>query len=641
MIADLITSSILCIYQELLMASLLVDKRDIEFLLYEQFEILKLTEKPLFSHLSKSEFDMVLEQGLRFAENELAPVNQDGDRIGAKWDNGKVTVPPSFHRPIKLFAEQGWVSCADDLEAGGQGLPMALFTAVNEMFHAANTALNLYTGLVHGAGKLIELFGTDSQKERYLERLYTYQWSGSMCLTEPGAGSDLAQITTKAVKMPDGRYKISGQKIFITAGDHDLTDNIIHPVLARIEGDPEGIRGISIFIVPKYRLDEKGETGEFNDVVCAGIEHKMGIKGSATCQLSFGDNGDCIGELLGNPGQGIMIMFHMMNEERLNVGVQSLALSSTSYLHALKYARERLQGTDIRQKGQSTKLMPIIGHPDIRRGLLWMKSYIEGIRALNYYTALCIDLRNAEEDEALKKAAGVLVEFLTPVCKAYSSDMAWRICSEAIQVFGGYGYCGDYPVEQFARDTKITSLYEGTNGIQAIDLLHRKMSMDKGRAFAYLISRIEETISDASKDSELVSLAETVRKAKDVLLETADHFKSMIGDGKIPEAFTNAVPFLDIMGDTILGWMHLWQVTIARKKLESLFTSKGAGTPQEQSTVISENAEAAFYSGKIHSARFFINKILPIQEGKAVALRNDDISPLEIQDLAFGQEHKQ
>ena len=620
------------------MASLLVDKRDVQFVLYEQLDLLRLTEKPMFDYFSRNEFDMILDQALRFAENELAPTNQDGDRTGAQWKDGKVTIPPSFHKPLKLFAEQGWVSCTDDPETGGQGLPIAVFTAANEMFHAANTALNLYTGLVHGAGKLIELFGTEDQKAHYLEKLYTYQWAGTMCLTEPGAGSDLAQITTKAVKMPDGRYKITGQKIFITAGDHDVTDNIIHPVLARIEGDPEGIKGISIFIVPKYRLNEQGESGEYNDVTCAGIEHKMGIRGSATCQLSFGDNGDCIGELLGAPCQGIMIMFHMMNEERLNVGVQSLGLSSTAYLHALKYARERLQGTDIRQKGQSTRLFPIIKHPDIRRSLLWMKSYIEGIRALNYYTALCIDLRNAETDETKKKAAGALVEFLTPVCKAYSSDMAWEICEQAIQVFGGYGFCGDYPVEQFARDSKITSLYEGTNGIQAIDLLQRKMGMAKGQVFQYLLEQMDSSINDAAKVPELAGYAEKVKKAKANIIEAAEHFRAMIADGRVPEAFTNATPFLDMMGDTILGWMHVWQLAIAHRKFTELCSEKKATTPEERSRLIQENAEAAFYSGKIHSAQFFLNKILPIQEGKFLALKNADVSPPEIEDCAYGEE---
>lgn len=619
------------------MGSLLVDKRDVEFVLFEQFNIMDLTKKQMFENFSKADFEMVLDQALKFAENELAPVNKEGDMDGAKWENGKVIIPESFRKPLKLFAEQGWVSAVDDPAVGGQGLPIAIFTAANEMFHAANTALNLYTGLPHGAGKLIELFGTEKQKEKYLDKLYTYRWAGTMCLTEPGAGSDLAHISAKAVRIDDTHYKISGQKIFITAGDHDLTENIIHPVLARIEGDPDGVKGISIFIVPKYRINENGDLGDFNDVVCAGIEHKMGIKGSATCQLSFGDNDSCIGELLGGPCQGIMIMFHMMNEERLNVGVQSLGLSSTSYLHALKYARERLQGTDISRKGRSTVLLPIINHPDIRRSLLWMKSYIEGIRALNYYTALCIDRRNAETDNDLKSAAGALVEFLTPVCKAYSSDMSWDICEQAIQVYGGYGYCGDYPVEQFARDSKIASLYEGTNGIQAIDLLQRKIGMSKGGVFKYLTDEIDKTINAALTMHDLVSFAEKVRAAKNNCMNAAEHLMSMIDDGRIQQAFINATPFLEVVGDTILGWMHLWQLVIVQEKFQALCSQKNAISPEEQKKFMREHADAAFYSGKIKTAHFFINKILPIQEGRVKSIMTDDFSPIEMEDCAFGE----
>jgi alkylation response protein AidB-like acyl-CoA dehydrogenase len=622
------------------MASLLVDKRDVDFVLFEQFNVLDLTKKQMFENFSKADFDMVLDQALKFAENELAPVNSDGDRIGAQWNNGKVTVPPPFHKPLKLYAEQGWVSASDDPEVGGQGLPIVVFTAANEMFHAANTALNLYPSLPHGAGKLIELYGTEAQKKKYLEKLYTYEWAGTMCLTEPGAGSDLAHVATKATRIDDTHYKITGQKIFITGGDHDFTDNIIHPVLARIEGDPAGVKGISIFIVPKYRVDDDGNMGEFNDVVCPGIEHKMGLRGSATCQLSFGDGGNCIGELLGQPRQGIIIMFHMMNEERLNVGVQALGLSSTAYLHSLQYARERLQGTDIAQKGRSTVLLPIINHPDIKRSLLWMKSYVEGLRALNYYAALCIDRRNAEQDDTLKTAAGALVDFLTPVSKAYSSDMSWDICEQAIQVFGGYGYCGDYPVEQFARDSKITSLYEGTNGIQAIDLLQRKVPMLKGVVFKYLIGEIDGAINAATAVPELVPLAERVKEAKKSCIAAANHLTNIIKDGKIQQAFISATPFLDVVGDTILGWMHLWQLTIAHKKFLALCGEKNARTPEERKKLIGENADAAFYSGKIHSARFFINKILPIMEGKVKSIMIEDYSPVEIEDRAFGEETK-
>ena len=619
------------------MASSLVEKRDIDFILYEQFDILELTKKEKFSYFSKDEFDMTIEQALKFAENDLAAVNQDGDRIGAKWDNGKVTVPASFHGPLKTYGEAGWVSAADDPDVGGQGLPMSVFTACNEMFHAANTAINLYPGLAHGAGKLIELYGTEEQKNKYLGKVYSFEWGGSMCLTEPGAGSDLAHVSTKAVRIDDKHYKISGQKIFITGGDYDAKPNIVHPVLARREGDPEGIKGISIFIVPKHRVNDDGSIGAYNDVACAGIEHKMGIKGSATCQLSFGDNGDCVGELLGQPCQGIEIMFHMMNEERLNVGVQALGIASTAYLNALKYAQERLQGTDIRLKGKSTKLLNIIKHPDIRRGLLWMKAYVEGLRALNYYAAFCMDLRNAETDENVAKTANGFLEFLTPVCKAYSSDMAYDVCEQAIQIFGGYGFCGDYPVEQFARDCKITSLYEGTNGIQAIDLLGRKLPMGKGEFFKYIVGQMEKTINEVGSDMALKKYVDLTKKAKDNMVDCAQHLMGLMQQMQIPEAFLSATPFLEVVGDTILGWMHLWQLSIAHKKLSEIFEKANAATEDEKKAVINDNREAAFYSGKVHSARFFITKILPLQEGKVNSIKDDDFAALQIEEVAFSE----
>ena len=620
------------------MANLLVEKRDIDFVLYEQFEVQKLTEKEKFSHLSKDEFDMVLEQALKFAENDIAPTNKDGDTIGAKWQDGKVTLPESFYSPMEAVGEAGWVSAADDLDAGGQQLPTVIFTATNEMFHAANASLHLYTGLAHGAGKLIELFGADDQKKRFMEKLYSFEWAGTMCLTESGAGSDLAHVATKAVKIDDRHYKIQGQKIFISGGEYDAKKNVIHPVLARIEGAPEGIRGISIFIVPKYNVDDKGNIGKANDVYCSGIEHKMGLKGSATCQLNFGDNNDCVGELLGEPGKGIMIMFNMMNEERLNVGVQASGISSAAYLNALNYARQRLQGTDASKKGRSTELVQIIKHPDIRRELIWMKSIIEGIRALNYYTALCIDMRNAETDAEKKRFYSGLVEFMTPLCKAYSSDRGYEACTKAIQIYGGYGYCSDYPVEQHTRDIKIVSIYEGANGIQAIDLLSRKLPMANGEVIKHLLKEIEKTISESSKDGSVKKYSDIVKTAKDKFTTTANYLVEQMKNGKSHEAFLSATPFLEISGDMILGWMHLWQLKIAKEKLNAIFKSSAVKTDDDKNNLYEKNKEAAYYAGKIHSSQYFITKVLPMMDAKVGLIMNNEYDALEIEEISFGEE---
>ena len=364
----------------------------------------------------------------------------------------------------------------------------------------------------------------------------------------------------------------------------------------------------------------------------------MGINSFVTTQLSFGDNGACMGEILGAPRQGLKIMFNMMNEERLNVALQALGTSSAAYLHALKYARERLQGPDIARKGASTEQLPIIRHPDIRRNLMWMKSYVEGIRALNYYTALYIDLNHSEKDETLKSLYNGLVEFLTPVCKAYSSDWGFDICEQAIQIYGGSGYCRDYPVEQFARDIKITSIYEGTNGIQAIDMLGRKLGLGEGNIFKFILGEIDRTVNEALTHEDFKKYASNVKDAADDLLKAAGHLTGLIKDEKIHEAFLSATPFLDALGDTLLGWMHLWQLSVADKKLSVIYNMKSARSRDERTKVIKENKDAAFYSGKIHSARFFITKILPLQKAKIETILNNDVDALEIDDISFGEE---
>ncbi|HDP81140.1 MAG TPA: acyl-CoA dehydrogenase [Spirochaetes bacterium] len=618
------------------MADTLVDRRDVAFVLYEQFDILKLTERKKFQDFSRDEFDMTIDQALKFAENDLAPINAEGDRTGAQWKDGAVTLPESFHRALKLFGEGGWVGACEDPEDGGQGLPVVVYTACNEIFHAANTALNLYPSLAHGTFTMIKEHGTEEQKRKYLDKLLSYEWAGSMNLTEPGAGSSLAHVSTKAEKIDERHYKITGQKIFITGGEHDAHPNIVHPVLARIEGDPEGIKGISIFLVPKYHVNGDGTPGERNDVVCAGVEHKMGIKGSATCQMSFGDSGNCVGEILGKPRQGIGIMFLIMNEERLNVGVQSVGLSSAAYLSALKYARERVQGVDVRQKGGSKEPVTIINHPDVRRNLLEMKSFVEGIRALNYYTAFLIDIRNAEEDEEKRKEYDDMVEFFTPLCKAYSSELGHRVCSNAMNVFGGYGYCMDYPVEQYLRDQKITALYEGTNAIHSIDLLSRKIRLGNGAVFKTILSGIDGTVARASGNPRLAKYAGLVKRARNSLEEAADLLLGRMDEGKTAESFLHSLPFLEAVGDVVLGWLHLWQLDTASRALDGLWQSKGAVTEEQKNELVDESRDAAFYTGKIQSARHFINTRLPLVESKVETIRDTDCPALEIPETAFG-----
>ena len=603
------------------MASKLVDERDVRFVLFEQLEVERLTKTKKFSEANRDLFEMVLNEAHKLAETVLAPTNADGDKIGARYVGGKVALPDSFKQAYKQCCEGGWVAPTDDPEVGGQGLPMSVFSAANEMLHAGNAALNLYLGLNHGAGKLIELYGTPDQKAKYLPKMYSGEWGGTMCLTEASAGSDLAHVKTKAIRLPDGRFKIEGDKQFITGGDHDLTDNIIHPVLARIEGDPPGVKGISIFVVPKFRVNDDGSLGQANDVDCTGIEHKMGIKGSATCSLAFGSSGQCVGELLGQERQGILIMFNMMNEERLNVGVQAQGIASAAFRAALQYSKERLQGADISTgKVGGNVQVPIIKHPDIRRSLMMMRSYVDGMRALLYYTGLSIDRREVAEGEKEKALASGLVELLTPLCKAYCSDRSYEVCETAIQVLGGYGYCQEYPVEQNARDTKICSIYEGTNGIQAIDFFNRKLPMRDGEILRGLLADIEKAVAAAKKVPDLADYGVLVE-------QTMASFVKVVGEARkkmkedIACAFIHVTPLLEAAGDLILGWMHLWQATIALEKLEALADG---------------GIEKTFYMGKVATAKFFIGTILPITQGKLASIQRCERAAIDIPEEAIG-----
>ncbi len=615
---------------------LLVDERDVRFVLFDQLQVNDLLKTEAFNEHSDEIFQMVLTEALRLAENVLAPANADGDHIGARYADGKVTLPESFHACYRAACEGGWICPADDIDVGGQGLPSALFIAAYEMFFAANNAFTLYLTLNHGAGKLIERHGSEEQKALYLEKMYAGQWAGTMCLTEPGAGSDLGVLKTKAVRNPDGTFLIQGTKQFISAGEHDFTENIIHPVLARIEGDAEGSRGISIFVVPKYRVNPDGSLGEPNDVFCSGIEHKMGLKGSATCTLYFGENNNCIGELLGEERQGLPIMFIMMNEERLMVGNQSQGIASSAYLHAVKFARERMQGASVTAgKAGADKQVPIIEHPDVRRMLLWMRAYVDGLRALLYYTGYCMDKEKTATDEEEKVRWAGIAELLTPICKAYSSDMAYDVCEQAIQVHGGYGYCSEYPVEQLARDCKIASIYEGTNGIQAMDLLSRKILGGKGARVKMLWEEMAP-VMERTRNHELFGpYCTIVEQSYKALQEAIAHVSALMAKGEIAAGLLEASPLLEIFGDVLLGWLHLWQAEVAHKKYTQLCEEAGATTPEGRQALIKQNPDVAFLHGKLTTAKFYIFRLLPLVRGKVDCLKRQETAPLEMPEECF------
>jgi alkylation response protein AidB-like acyl-CoA dehydrogenase len=616
------------------MAQLISDRRDIDFVLYEQLHIEDLLKTDKYRDLNRKMFDMVISEARNLGIKEIYPTYVEGDRQGVKFENGKVFAPQCFHRPYALFVEGEWIAMTEDPEVGGQGLPHIIRQAAFEYIVGANFAAATFVDLAHGAAKMIELFGTPKQKELFLEKVYSGRWGGTMLLTEPNAGSDVGALATTAVKNPDGTYSISGNKIFITCGEHDLTENIIHPVLARIEGAPPGTRGISLFIVPKIWVNDDGSLGEPNDIVCSGVEEKMGLHGSPTCSMSLGSKGNCRGLLLGEENKGLMVMFHMMNEARLNVGAQGFLHGSVAYLHALNYARERLQGRDI-EKGKDPQApqVPIINHPDVRRMLLQMKAYVEGMRSFVYYVAYCFDKKSTARSPAEKERYSGLIELLTPIIKAYCSERGQAVCEQAIQVHGGYGYTKEYPVEQLYRDCKITSIYEGTNGIQAMDLLGRKLGINKGAVFMDLLGEIKATIAKAEQIPRLEKAAAGVANALNRLGEIALHLGKTAVSKNLKLAFAYAHPFLEVVGDVVMAWMLLWRAGAAVPRLEKL-----AGSADEDAirSKVAKNKDAAFYDGQLKAAEFFIHSMLPVTMGKMNAIAASNPAAVDIDERSFG-----
>jgi alkylation response protein AidB-like acyl-CoA dehydrogenase len=619
------------------MTNLLVNTRDQQFVLFEQLGIEKLFKSEKYADFSKEMVLMMQNEAEKLAVNVLLPAYADGDREGCTFKDGKVYIPASFHEAFKKYVEAGWLCSTESPDVGGQGLPIIVTTACLEVMFAANFAFLMYPGLTHGSAHLIEQYGTEEQKKKYMYNMYGGKWTGTMCLTEPGAGSDVGALKTSAKRLPDGTFSITGTKIFISCGDHDLAENIVHAVLARIEGDPPGTGGISLFIVPKYRVKDDGAIGEFNDVRTGNVEHKMGIKGSATCTLNFGDEGKCIGELLGQERQGMRIMFLMMNASRLEVGMQSLGHATAAYEHAVQYAKERIQGAPIwDMKNPDAKAVPIIQHLDVRRKLLWMKAHVEGIRALIYFTGFCMDLAKVSTTEQEREKWHGLVELLTPVCKAYSSEKAQLICSYAIDVYGGYGYCSEYPVEQYFRDCKIASIYEGTNGIQALDLVGRKLGQRKGADVMNLFGEIHASISKLKRIEDLKSHVACLEEACNALIDLTMHFAQLGKSAGFLMPVLNATPYLEILGDVIIGHFLMQGAGIADEKLNAIYMEKGAGESKgKKRALIHEDPDVAFYYGKNAAARFYAIDVLSTVKSRCEAIKFGERIPIEIPEESF------
>ncbi len=600
------------------MAQLIADRRDIDFILHEQFELSQLSRHGIYTEFNKTVIDMILTEAKNLAVKEILPTNKTGDREGCRYENGTVSVPAVFKSAWKLLEKGQWFAPSQNSDWGGQGIPETLNVMAQNYLIGANMALLMVAGLNHAAGSIIEKFGSSLQKKQYLNKLYSGEWGGTMLLTEADSGSNLGDLKTIAVKNSDGTYSLFGDKVFISGGDHDMTENIVHLVLARIEGAPAGSRGISLFAAPKIRTDDDGRLLEPNDIICTGIEEKMGLHGSPTCSMSLGSRKNCIATLIGEENKGLSIMFLMMNKARLMTGAQGLACASSAYMQALTYARSRIQGTLPSDKNR--EFVPIIRHPDIRRMLLTMKMYTEGMRSLLCYIAHLEDQKKVAGSPADQDRYQDLIDILIPVAKGYVTDRAVDVCNLAIQVFGGYGYTSEFPVEQLLRDVRITTIYEGTNGIQAIDFLSRKISIKKGKLFLALINEIKKTIDEAKAIESLEKIAQKVDLATEKLKKTVSTMVLVSNGPNHLVPFAWAAPLLEAGGDVTMAWMLLWRAKIASTRLEQNIKKK----------------DMAFYTGQIKSAEFFISSILPVTMGKMVSIMDLCSAAIEISDASFG-----
>ena len=565
---------------------------------YEVVETYDVISKiPAFSDFNEDIVIPTMEECAKFAEEVLAPINAIGDQQGATIKDGKVAMPKEFIDAYKSFSEAGWASISLPSEIGGGGMPIALSGGTLEILSTANLAFGLAPGLAAGAISAINFHGSEDQKAKFLPKLVSGEWTGTMNLSEPQSGSDLGTITTKAEPLEDGSYKITGTKVWITFGEHDLTDNIIHLVLAKIPGSPEGTKGISMFIVPKVMVNDDGSLGDDNNVSCISIEEKLGIHASPTCVMEYDGS---IGYLVGEENRGLNYMFTMMNEARVWVGGQGLASASGALQGAAQYARDRVQGRPVGMSKEDAKESTIIDHADVRRMLMTIKSYVDAMRYMMYDNQLMLDVEYFGEGE-LKEFGEERCGILTPITKAWISDLGVELSSMAIQIYGGMGYVEETGVAQYLRDSRIAPIYEGTNGIQALDLMFRKLPLDNGQAMQRLLGDVQKVIDDMKNDDEIVSsMAEKLQKEVDTLSEVTLWLGGRMLEGELVDASAAATPYLKMFGQVLGGYYMGKAAILANKKYKET------------------NDE--FYSDKLTLSKFYIEQLLPLSSGYASAV---------------------
>ena len=569
----------------------IVNRRDLDFVLYEVLGLNELLNNERFSDYDRESVNAIFDLSQSIAEDEFLPFAAKLDANEPEYINEKVVIIDEVKNALDAYREAGLFTTAYDQEVGGMQLPWMVHQGLNAMFVCANAAVSSYIFLTQGAASMLQTCGSSELVDRYFTKMINGDWFGTMCLSEPHAGSSLADIRSKALPVGDGSYKISGTKMWISAGDHEITDNIVHMVLAKTPGSPAGVKGISLFLVPKYRLNDDGSIGESNNIALAGLNHKMGHRGTTNCLLNFGESGDSIGYMVGQENQGLANMFHMMNEARIAVGMAAATLGLGGYLYSLDYARNRPQGRKLSNKDPESPMVMISEHADVKRMLMTQKAFVEGAQALIYYSAKLIDEQKVADSKEEKLRCTLLLELLTPICKSWPSEFCLEANKLAIQVLGGYGYTREYPVERFYRDNRLNHIHEGTHAIHGLDILGRKVTMHNGAALKALVSEMSVTMEEASSISALHDYVGFLQNA----IEQVQSTLIAISKTDNPElALANATIFLDAIGHVVIAWMWLKQAVAATKGLEK-----------------ENKADHDFYNGKLSACRFFYNYELP------------------------------
>lgn len=593
------------------MSDTLLSARNLAFELYEVLDAEALTQRPRFAEHSRETFDAALHTARTLAEKYFAPHNRKGDEHEPRFENGQAILIPEVKPAVDAFLDAGFLNANRDFEAGGMQLPTLLSQACFAHFQAANAGTTAYPFLTMGAANLIENFGTDEQKRLFLQPMIEGRFFGTMALTEPHAGSSLADIRTRAEPAADGSFRLKGNKIFISGGDHTLSENIVHLVLAKLPDAPPGVKGISLFIVPKFLVNPDASLGQRNDVVLAGLFHKMGWRGTTSTALNFGDNGQCVGYLIGQPHQGLACMFQMMNEARIGVGMGAVMLGYAGYLYSLDYARQRPQGRLPDNKNPATAAVPIIQHSDVKRMLLTQKAYVEGAFDLGLYAARLFDDSHTAAAEDERQQAQQLLDLLTPIVKSWPSEFCLKANELAIQILGGHGYTRDYPVEQYYRDNRLNPIHEGTHGIQSLDLLGRKLAQHGGAGLKQLVRLIAGTCAQAQAYTRLDPLREPLEQLLSRLQHVTLGLLRELSTGQVNSALANSALYLKAFGHCVIGWRWLEQAIRAEQGL-------ARGNP----------ADTGFYRGKLQAARFFLTWEVPACHNDLALLEaRDDTCP--------------